>query len=219
MTTLILIPSPIEWNILTGVPPKSDLASTEPIFTLSRGNCVWALCGIGPASAAMTASILISRLQPARVILAGIAGAFPQSQLETGAIVQVSEECFADLGYENGGQWFNLDKMNLPMLPLAGRSLGCSHPLRLLDENQPHASAITVSTVTSSHERADALWRNYRAGLENMEGAAIAMVCALFNMPFHEIRAVSNLVGPRDPASWQVRGPLQELGEWLTQRL
>ena len=37
-----------------------------------------------------------------------------------------------------------------------------------------------------------------------MEGAAAAHICALYEVPFLEIRGISNLVADRDRGSWQV---------------
>jgi len=36
-----------------------------------------------------------------------------------------------------------------------------------------------------------------------MEGAAAAHICALYKVPFMEIRGISNLVTDRDRGSWQ----------------
>jgi futalosine hydrolase len=41
--------------------------------------------------------------------------------------------------------------------------------------------------------------------VENMEGAAVAHVAALAGIPVGEIRGISNMVGPRDRASWRVK--------------
>ena len=41
-------------------------------------------------------------------------------------------------------------------------------------------------------------------GAENMEGAAAAHVCALYDVSFLEIRAISNLVEDRDRSAWKV---------------
>ena len=38
-----------------------------------------------------------------------------------------------------------------------------------------------------------------------MEGAAAAHICALYGTPFLEVRGISNLVGDRDRAAWEVR--------------
>jgi futalosine hydrolase len=45
-----------------------------------------------------------------------------------------------------------------------------------------------------------------------MEGAGVAAAAAVHGVPFGEIRAVSNLVGPRDRDAWQIPLALQSLG-------
>ncbi len=46
--------------------------------------------------------------------------------------------------------------------------------------------------------------RRWGALSESMEGAAAAHICALYAVPFLEIRGISNLVTDRDRGSWQV---------------
>jgi futalosine hydrolase len=41
--------------------------------------------------------------------------------------------------------------------------------------------------------------------VENMEGAAIAHVAALYGIPAGEVRGISNPVGNRDRAAWRVK--------------
>lgn len=65
-------------------------------------------------------------------------------------------------------------------------------------------TCLTTSRVTGLRgqaEQAAALWG---ALAESMEGAAAAHVCALYRVPFLEIRGISNLVTNRDRASWEV---------------
>ena len=38
-----------------------------------------------------------------------------------------------------------------------------------------------------------------------MEGAAIAQLCALYNVPFLEIRGISNIAGIRDKRKWNLK--------------
>jgi futalosine hydrolase len=40
---------------------------------------------------------------------------------------------------------------------------------------------------------------------ENMEGAAVAQVCARHGIPFGEVRGISNLVEDRDLSRWNLR--------------
>jgi futalosine hydrolase len=73
---------------------------------------------------------------------------------------------------------------------------------------------LTVSTVTGTAERASALAERYPdAVAEGMEGFGVASACALAGVPFGEVRAISNPVGPRDRAAWRIGPALDALAE------
>jgi len=61
---------------------------------------------------------------------------------------------------------------------------------------------VTVNCCTGTILRGEFLQKKYDAGCENMEGAAVAMVCKNFNIPCVELRCVSNMVGDRDKSNW-----------------
>ena len=63
---------------------------------------------------------------------------------------------------------------------------------------------LTVSTVTGVRARGDELHRRFGALCESMEGAAAAHVCALHDVPFLEVRGISNLVEDRNRAAWKI---------------
>ncbi len=216
MKTLILIPSSVEFQHLVC---GGALTSSDRHRIVEEHGTGWALCGIGPAAAAMSAAHLISGLKPDRLILLGIAGTFHDRGLEPGLLVQAESECFADLGCSQDGRNRNLDRMNLPLLPLRDEVLGSSYPLQLLDEDASHGRFITVSSITNSRERADSLCRDYNADVENMEGAGVALACAFHRVPFFQVRALSNWVGPRDPSSWLIEDPLRRLRLWILHHL
>jgi futalosine hydrolase len=48
-----------------------------------------------------------------------------------------------------------------------------------------------------------------------MEGYGVATAAALVGVAFAEVRAISNLVGPRDRPSWRVSDALAALGTAL----
>jgi futalosine hydrolase len=45
-----------------------------------------------------------------------------------------------------------------------------------------------------------------------MEGAGVLAAAQLAGVPFGEVRAISNAVGPRDRSTWQIPLALQSLG-------
>lgn len=63
---------------------------------------------------------------------------------------------------------------------------------------------ITVSTLTATPERVNALETAFSPCMESMEGAAAAQVAALYAIPFVQIRAASNRVGDRDKSRWDI---------------
>ena len=71
---------------------------------------------------------------------------------------------------------------------------------------------VTSSTVTGRDDEARLVEERWGALAESMEGAAAAHVCALYGVPFLEVRGISNLVGDRDRQSWQVEDAVAAAG-------
>jgi futalosine hydrolase len=91
-------------------------------------------------------------------------------------------------------------------------------PCAPLDNALVSGPFATISTMTQSAERiADFAGRGMLA--ENMEGAGVALACQLQGIPFSEVRAVSNFLGPRDPSLWQTEMALAALRKWLGEHL
>ncbi len=51
--------------------------------------------------------------------------------------------------------------------------------------------------------------------VESMEGAALHYVCLMENIPFLQIRTVSNLMGERDKTRWKIKEAIKSLNESL----
>ncbi len=212
MTTLIAVPSKEELDILLEERP---IPKTDNGLTIYHAHDAdWVLCGIGPAATAFSLTHHLLKRNPTRVIMLGIAGAFEQSQLAPGDLVQVGHETFADLGYTEPNHLVNLDQMGLTMLADEAHPLGCKYQLEPLNRGLASHTSITVSSITNTRERAQSLRNSFRADIENMEGAAAAMVCSFYRTPFHQLRAISNIVGPRDSNRWTVAEPLRKLKDW-----
>lgn len=164
--------------------------------------------GVGPAAAAATAGYVLAAGADL-VISAGIAGGF--APLPIGSIAIATASVFADLGAETGDGF-------TPMSALGFGTETYEVPAKLAvelaDRTGGHLGTIlTVSTVTGSRERADSLARRHPDAIaESMEGAGVAAAAARAGVPFAEIRAISNAVGPRDRATWRVFDALVALG-------
>ena len=68
----------------------------------------------------------------------------------------------------------------------------------------PEAAGNTVQEM-------DDRWRQVTADVESMEGAAFFEACLSAGIPFAQVRAVSNFVGERDHARWNIPLALRQL--------
>jgi futalosine hydrolase len=162
--------------------------------------------GVGKANAAASlAALLAVEPRPAGVLLFGVAGAVPP-RLRDGAaafgigdVVVVTADRFADEGIETPDGWLDLADLGLADTGPFAAALDIAAATGL-----PVVDACTVSTCSGNDERAAALWERCGTALESMEGAAVAMVCAKFGVPWLQVRAISNWTGDREAGEWDL---------------
>jgi len=151
------------------------------------------------------------------VLQAGIGGSFDKN-IELGEVVFITSEQYGDLGAEDRGKYLDIFEMNLlgaDAHPFTGTKL--QTPLLPIHEKikLKQVSGLTVNTV-SGHEPTIKL-RNerYASDVESMEGVAFHYVCLQENVPFAQIRSISNYVAPRDKSTWRMREAVINLNNWL----
>jgi futalosine hydrolase len=71
---------------------------------------------------------------------------------------------------------------------------------------------VTVNCATGTLDRGNQLGRQYCGLCENMEGAAVARVCAEFSLPCLEVRCISNMVEDRNRENWQIQEACAKAG-------
>lgn len=159
--------------------------------------------GVGPAAAAAgTARLLASRPYRA-VISAGIAGGFP-GRTDVGGLVIATRSIAADLGAESPGGFLPVEELGF------GSSVLTADPIlvKALRDALPEAipgDVLTLATVTGTASTADRLAARFpQAVAEAMEGYGVAVAAEGAGVPFAELRAISNPVGPRDRAAWRL---------------
>ncbi len=72
---------------------------------------------------------------------------------------------------------------------------------------------VTVNAASGTRQRGDMLHKKYNGICENMEGAAVARVCAEFSLPLLEMRCVSNFVEDRDVKNWKLEDACKKAAE------
>jgi futalosine hydrolase len=178
--------------------------------------------GIGKAGAAAAATVLLEFCRPAAVIAVGCGGAYPGSSLAVGDLALATEEVYGDEGVLTPEGFFDLQHLGFPSIEKEGRKFFNRFPCDsdLLQSARPlveqTAAAIgrkmaagpivTVSTCSGTSAAGVELASRTGGICENMEGAAIAQICALHGTPFLELRGISNLTEDRNLASWDLKG-------------
>ncbi len=179
--------------------------------------------GAGPAAAAAgTARLLAAgtgRYDGAGpydgVLSAGIAGAFG-GRATIGDIVVGTRSVAADLGAETPDGFLPIDRLGFGTSAYdadAGllKSWADAVPDLVTGE------ILTLATVTGTGVTAATLaGRHPHAVAEAMEGFGVATAAAGAGVPFAELRAISNLVGPRDRAAWRPADAFAALRRALT---
>jgi futalosine hydrolase len=166
--------------------------------------------GVGPAAAAAAAARAVDGAD--LVLSAGIGGGF--TPLQPGDIAVASDIVFADLGAESPEGFLPLSTLGFDLGPSERHHVEPKLAVELVDRTGGHlGTVLTVATVTGTADTCERLRERFPdAVAEGMEGAGVATAAAAADVPFGEIRAISNLVGPRDRSAWQIPAALEALG-------
>lgn len=151
------------------------------------------------------------------VIQAGIAGTFDRN-IELGKVVYVNSEQFADLGAEDHDKYLDVFELGLANKNEAPFSSGVLYTVmspvyEYID--LPEVNGITVNTTSGNDESINRLKERYYCETESMEGAAFHFVCLNEQIPFVQLRAISNYIEPRDKSKWQIKTAIENLNLWL----
>lgn len=170
------------------------------------------ITGVGIHAATYQLTKRIHQFDHDMIIQAGIAGAF-DSDAASATVFAVRSDRFADIGILENNKFKSLFDANLAqenILPFKQGSLineteylhHCG--LRVCD-------AHTVNLVSENTEHSMEQAEKYKSSLETMEGAAFHYVCLQEEVPFLQIRAVSNMVGERDKSKWFLHKSIENL--------
>jgi|Deesub1362B_J571_1020462.scaffolds.fasta_scaffold00273_11 futalosine hydrolase len=194
---------------------------------LGKREVLMVISGPGKTNSAYATALAIEVFGVDRVINFGIGGAFPGSGLSILDIAVATSECYADEGVTTERGFMDLKFINLPLLRDERREYfnlfdvsktlteKILHILTSLSINFRTGPFITVSTVTGTRHRANALRRRYRPICENMEGVAVAHVCRKYSVEFAELRGISNYVGKRQKRLWKTKEAAQRIQQCM----
>lgn len=172
--------------------------------------------GVGLVATTFHMTYVLTHNEFDLVIQAGIAGSF-RKNLPIGQTVFVVSETFADLGSEDrNGDFISAFDMGFIQKDEFPFTDG-----RILNPDAQQAGFLrqvhAVSSNTSHGKQAsiDLIIKKLDPDIESMEGAAFFYTCRMMNVPFLEIRTISNYVEPRNKDHWNIPLAIDKLNETI----
>lgn len=153
-------------------------------------DCFLVESGIGKVNAARTAQILIDKMNVDYVLNVGVAGSISR-EIKKCDIVIADKLVQHDFDFT----LFNYEKGEIPNV---GRYINCDKELVKLARKINIETNLTVGTISSGdifisdQKMGEKINKKFNALCVEMEGAAIAQVCYLSQIPFLVVRAISD---------------------------
>ncbi len=155
---------------------------------------------------------------PSLVVQIGICGTH-DPEIGICNIVLIEQDEFTGFGAEDHSDFIDANELGFYTdEPLLKRndlhySLDVSNHGSL--NNLPFVKGITVFKATGSAHTAGQIVKKYGRVIETMEGAAFYYCCNQQQINCIQIRAVSNIAGPRDRGSWKIESSLKGLRDYI----
>jgi len=186
-----------------------------------NGACVHLLSGVGPVESCLQLTRYLQgrNTDISLVVNFGVAGAYPGRSSGWAELLDIcvaESEVFGDLGIcfprridelaqaLTGNIRFSLDS------GARGRAI---EVLKRSGIKPIVGNFVTVNCASGTRQRGEMLRQKHDGLCENMEGAAIARVCAAFDLPLLQLRCISNYVEDRDLSQWRLQQACERGGE------
>ena len=151
------------------------------------------------------------------VIQAGVAGSYDLS-IPLGSVVAIKQDTIADQSVVEMKKLKTL--FDLKLVPHS------QHPYKngwlinpdkngLNQTGLKAVNGISVNQISTSKKMIHFYRNEFVPVTESMEGAALHYVCLMENIPFVQIRSISNYIGERNKKKWDMKDSVTNLNEVL----
>ena len=172
--------------------------------------------GVGMVATAARCSRVLAGTRYDLALNFGVCGSFDPA-LELGTVVHVVADRLAELGAEDGEAFLTIQQLQLlddDAFPFRGGQLrNVSPPANATLGSLPAVGGITVNTVHGDDRSIALVTRRFTPQVESMEGAAFMYACLIDEVPFAQVRAVSNVVAKRNRDAWRMADAIENLGK------
>mgnify|MGYP001158693347 FL=1 len=128
------------------------------------------------------------------IINAGIAGSYSDS-IKIGEVLEVVSDLFSEFGVRNGKSFEFFSEPNMDI------DLEFKNKKRTKLKS---VNSLTVNTINVNLDYLNDIFKEKDIEIESMEGAAFMYVCEKMNIPYIQIRSISNKAGDRNKKNWNL---------------
>ena len=197
--------------------PQNELNCVNNRTVVNNNSVQFAVTGVGITATAYHLTKLLAQNKFDLLLNIGIAGSFSQI-ISIGDTIVVESELFADWGVHTPNGFRTVFEENIVKntLPFIDGELKCKHINPYIDlQKYKRVKGITVNAASGEREQIKLLRGKFNPDIESMEGAAFFYVCIMENIPFIEIRSISNMVEERDKSRWDIPLAINNLSKSL----
>jgi futalosine hydrolase len=175
------------------------------------------ITGIGLTAATYAITNQLHLKRPGMVIQAGVAGCFNKST-PLGSVMAVKEDTIADqsvIELNKLKTLFDLKLVPHNQFPFKKGWLINPHTQLLKKIKGKAVKGISVNEITTSVKKVGFYQQAFAPVVESMEGAALHYTCLMENIPFLQVRSVSNYIGERNKNNWNMKESIINLNHTL----
>ena len=202
--------------LVTRLRGASDSGGRVRTYTYAGHDVDVLTTGVGMVATAAWCSNVLARKPYDLGLNFGVCGSFDRA-LEPGTVVHVVTDRIAELGAEDDDAFLTIQQLNLladDEFPFTrGELVNVSPPANAALSCLPAVNGITVNTVHGHARSIAAVAQRFKPRVESMEGAAFMYACLIHELAFAQVRAVSNVVEPRNRDAWNMTDAIHSLGE------
>jgi len=176
------------------------------------------ITGIGLTASTYHLSKQLSFKKYDLVIQPGVAGCF-DGNIDLGQVVAIKQDTIADqsvVELEKLKTLFDLKLVPQDQYPYKKGWLINPHKEILKKIKLEIVKGISVNQISTSKQMIKFYRDVFDPVTESMEGAALHYVCLMENIPFLQIRSVSNYIGERNKKKWNMNDSITNLNDALT---
>ncbi len=175
------------------------------------------ISGIGLTASTYHISKQLALKKYELVIQAGVAGSFDLS-IGLGQVVAVKQDAIADqsvVELEKLKTLFDLSLVPQDQYPHKKGWLINPNNDVLKKTKLKIVKGVSVNQISTSKQMIKFYRNVFNPVTESMEGAALHYVCLMENVPFLQIRSISNYIGERDKKKWNMMDSINNLNDAL----